>query len=295
MPEIQKTYLFIDGAYLKQTIAEIAGRLCIPAPNEINWEFPLGIFPTGPKIDRIMYYDAPPPQRNGEDASIYNQRLLDFDHEMKVICERDSFFVRTGFVRGRAGRARQKAVDIQIAVDMMNHSFRRNMQEAILLSGDLDFKPVVDALVSLGTHVTIWAEDRTASRDLFASADRRRRFSALDALRFFPEVSRKQYQPYGYGEIIDLSRPPLEEKPIALLSTVTLESGNILKVKKAASVFRIEIEFQRKRHPQSSIFSQAGYYWMHADLSYLLRYVAEDSKLVLPKLEDLGIPVTSPI
>ena len=35
-----------------------------------------------------------------------------------------------------------------IAVDMLTHPFDRNMERATLLAGDLDFKPLLDALVN---------------------------------------------------------------------------------------------------------------------------------------------------
>ncbi|MBD2254416.1 NYN domain-containing protein [Nostoc parmelioides] len=46
----------------------------------------------------------------------------------------------------------QKEIDIMIAVDMLTHSFQKNMDEATLLAGDLDFKPLIDALVLNGTE-----------------------------------------------------------------------------------------------------------------------------------------------
>jgi hypothetical protein len=39
--------------------------------------------------------------------------------------------------------ARQKQVDVHLAVDMINHAVRQNLKRASLLTGDLDFKPAI--------------------------------------------------------------------------------------------------------------------------------------------------------
>jgi uncharacterized LabA/DUF88 family protein len=60
-----------------------------------------------------------------------------------------------------------------IAVDMLTHAFRRNMQQATLLTGDLDFKPLLDALVNDGMFVTLWFPPNKTNRSLISSADER--------------------------------------------------------------------------------------------------------------------------
>jgi len=81
------------------------------------------------------------------------------------------FHVRLGALRGEGGRQRQKQVDVQLATDMLTHAFHRNMEKAVLVSGDLDFKPVVDSLVSLGTHIHVCCERQSGSADLYWAAD----------------------------------------------------------------------------------------------------------------------------
>jgi hypothetical protein len=64
-----------------------------------------------------------------------------------------NFFARTGALSGvhvRLGtvtgkRRRQKEVDILLATDMLTHGFNGNMKTAVLLSGDLDFRPIIEA------------------------------------------------------------------------------------------------------------------------------------------------------
>jgi uncharacterized LabA/DUF88 family protein len=51
------------------------------------------------------------------------------------------------------------------------------MNEATLLTGDLDFKPLIDALVQEGMFVTLWYPHGSTSKELIAAADRSQRFS----------------------------------------------------------------------------------------------------------------------
>jgi len=58
-----------------------------------------------------------------------------------------------------------------IAVDMLRHSFRKNMDKATLLTGDLDFKHLLDALVLEGMYTTLWYDPRITSKELLYAAD----------------------------------------------------------------------------------------------------------------------------
>jgi uncharacterized LabA/DUF88 family protein len=38
---------------------------------------------------------------------------------------------------------------------MMNHAIRQNMRRAVLVTGDADFKPLVESMVQIGMFVEI--------------------------------------------------------------------------------------------------------------------------------------------
>jgi hypothetical protein len=50
----------------------------------------------------------------------------------------------------------------------------------MFIAGDEDFKPLIDALVREGMFVGLWYERRSASEDLVAAADARRRFNVYE-------------------------------------------------------------------------------------------------------------------
>src|SRR5208337_3408836 len=63
-------------------------------------------------------------------------------------------------------------VDILLAVEMLDHAFRKNMSSAAIVAGDLDFAPLIDSLVRLGTWVDVLYDPRSIASGLLASADR---------------------------------------------------------------------------------------------------------------------------
>jgi uncharacterized LabA/DUF88 family protein len=50
---------------------------------------------------------------------------------------------------------------------MLRHGFDGNMEKAVLLAGDLDFRPIVEALVRRGVFVEVWYEKNSAAQELW--------------------------------------------------------------------------------------------------------------------------------
>jgi uncharacterized LabA/DUF88 family protein len=51
---------------------------------------------------------------------------------------------------------RAKRVDIQLATDMLTHAHRKNYDLAILVAGDEDYVPLVEAVQYEGKRVVVW-------------------------------------------------------------------------------------------------------------------------------------------
>jgi NYN domain len=90
--------------------------------------------------------------------------------------------VRFGTLKGKSNKkpARQKEVDILLAVDMMNHAIRKNMNEAILLAGDLDYLPLIESLIEMGCFVSVWAYGKDVAQELREAADEFRELTFSD-------------------------------------------------------------------------------------------------------------------
>ncbi|GGA00583.1 NYN domain-containing protein [Okeania sp. KiyG1] len=83
----------------------------------------------------------------------------------------EGYHVKLGSLVGTPNNKRQKEVDVLLTVDMMNHTIRNNMTNAVLIAGDRDFKPVVESLVSMGMYVKIASDPRSTSSELRYAAD----------------------------------------------------------------------------------------------------------------------------
>lgn len=69
--------------------------------------------------------------------------------------------------RGR----RSKQVDISLATDMLTHAHRKNYDIAVLIAGDQDYVPLVDAVMAEGSRVVLWFVTNGLSDDLKRKVD----------------------------------------------------------------------------------------------------------------------------
>jgi hypothetical protein len=166
MPD-QSTYLFIDGAYARKiyrrAMHAMFGIAADPDPQRV--------IQTGPRpYFRVYFYDCLNERRGDQESDLdYENRVADLKAYFSEIGALSGVHVRLGTITGR--KPRQKEVDILLAVDMLTHGFNRNMTHAVLLAGDLDFRPVVQALVRSGVFVQVLFEKRSGSRRLHGAAD----------------------------------------------------------------------------------------------------------------------------
>lgn len=158
-------YLFIDGACLDDILTRIGNELFNGDKINLRYE----VF--GHIYDKVFYYDALPRKNKNESNEEYAIRYTQKESFLNSLKLLNKFHVYEGVVLERREHLNQKAVDIMIAVDMLRHSFRRNMNKATLLTGDLDFKPLLDALVLEGMFTTVWYDPRITSKELLYAAD----------------------------------------------------------------------------------------------------------------------------
>ncbi len=173
---MESRYLFIDGAYLREVVKNLSGRYF---PGELI-EIDFGKLTNG--FRKTFYYDCLPGSQADESSDAYQARTASQETFFNGLRLVPGMHVNEGSVRGEGGRRRQKKIDTMMAVDMLTHSYRKNASAFALVAGDLDFKPVVDALVQDGMYVTLWYEKQTASQELIFSVDSR---EPIDIQRLF--------------------------------------------------------------------------------------------------------------
>jgi uncharacterized LabA/DUF88 family protein len=169
---MDSTYLFIDGAYFRECYGTTMQRFYGAIP-PVNWNVVWNVFE---RPSRTYYYDSVDRKQVGPETSEErDRRVRHADQFHRQLNALSNWHVREGFVsRGRrAARRSQKAVDVQLAVDALEHAVAHNMSSAGFIAGDLDFEPLFFSLNRFGIRVTVYYQEGTASEDLLEAADSR--------------------------------------------------------------------------------------------------------------------------
>jgi uncharacterized LabA/DUF88 family protein len=171
---VSDAYAFIDGAYFREITSELIQKMfCVQAEIDYRCLFrSLHSYEGRFDLRRVFYYDClDDVQKNGESDTDFETRVQAQRVAFDLIQSTEGFHVRLGSLSGKGNRKRQKKVDVLLAVEALDHAFRKNIQQVCLITGDLDFSPLVDSLVRLGTYVKVMYEPRSAARELYAAAD----------------------------------------------------------------------------------------------------------------------------
>jgi len=165
--------IFIDGGYLLKALQDaklnpdysrIADYILTPLRRQI----PIDLL-------RCYFYYCPPwmSQSPTEDEL---RRMAAHDKFVEGIESIDRWKVRLGKLEKRRDGDRdvfsQKRVDVMLSVDMVRHAAAGHIQHAVLIAGDSDFIPAVNAAQEHGATITLVCNhDRSAHKDLIKVAD----------------------------------------------------------------------------------------------------------------------------
>jgi uncharacterized LabA/DUF88 family protein len=183
------TYFFIDGNYVREAL-NAAMRTVFDVPGDIA---PEAI--ASSDAFRSYFYDCKDEQKKDKETEAeFKARLEAQDATFARMHSRPGLHLRLGTVKGQR-RREQKEVDILLAVDMLTHGFNRSMTHAVLIAGDLDFRPVVEALVRSGIFVEVWYEQRSVAKELPGAADFGKTLSWDHLYSWNSQTFREQYKP----------------------------------------------------------------------------------------------------
>jgi len=160
------TYRFVDGESLNQTLLKVGEKYFGRIKPPVDW------FKFRGQCRKVFYYDAVSVQRPDEDNNTYASRVEPKRTELAYIEGQAAYHVRTGDVRHRRKRGNeQKMVDVQLAVDALLMASRGLFSDCDLITGDLDFRPLVIALVDMGVNVRLFYPPGETNNDLMTAAD----------------------------------------------------------------------------------------------------------------------------
>jgi uncharacterized LabA/DUF88 family protein len=235
------TYLFIDGEYLRQI-----HRDAMRAFFDLDGELDIDTAKHQAGAVRAFFYDSlDDVPREGESPEDCKARLAPLEGFFSRTRDLSGVHVRLGTVAGKR-RRRQKEVDILLATDMLTHGFNGSMRRAILVAGDLDFRPIVETLVRNGVLVEVWYHRSSVAKDLPGAADFGREISFRDlyswntgAFKEAHPIPHEQWPggaPYGElvkigsaaGRPVELCRHPVATGPTQLSLWITLSPGDTI-------------------------------------------------------------------
>jgi uncharacterized LabA/DUF88 family protein len=165
--------IFIDGGYLQTQLkihnvdadyAELADFFLSP----LRASFPLDLL-------RCYYYYCAP-YMSPEPTEDELKRMETHKKFVQAIQSLGRWAIRLGKLQKRWEGQRevyeQKRVDVLLSVDLVRHAAAGHIQHAILVAGDSDFVPAVEAAKEHGVTLTLWCGHyNTVNNDLIALAD----------------------------------------------------------------------------------------------------------------------------
>ena len=159
--------LFIDGAFFQGNIEEMKALIEPEAgPMRINFSM------AGGGCDRVLYYDAYPEwnERDDPDQVRFKADMTAARTRFDEISRLRNFHVRPALTR-RGRRQEQKGVDVLLATECLMHSLRENIDEAAVITSDLDFFPLFEALLQTKTRSTLYYQPGRTNPELLSVVD----------------------------------------------------------------------------------------------------------------------------
>ncbi|MCA1474924.1 NYN domain-containing protein [Bradyrhizobium sp. NBAIM08] len=181
-------YAFIDGGFVdamvRRTSEYFATDLSL---NKIDYRAIAG------GHQRTFYYDALPAKKDKESDEDYELRVRKKREQFELVNRTPFMHVREGLTRGQNKTLRQKGVDILLAIDVFKHATSGHMSEAHIMTKDLDFFPLFEALRDTPVAVHLHCYPAETSNELMALADVVVPVNPFKVLQWMHHQSRDSY------------------------------------------------------------------------------------------------------
>jgi uncharacterized LabA/DUF88 family protein len=161
-------YLFIDGGFIERMIPKTEAYFGSElSSNVFDYRAIAGPF------QRTFYYDALPEKKPEEEDAVFEGKRAARIKLFDLVNRTPFMHTREGITRNRSSRRtlEQKGVDILLAIDVFKHATLRNMSEAHVMTCDLDFFPLFEALRDTPVSVHLHCYVDETSQELMSLAD----------------------------------------------------------------------------------------------------------------------------
>ena len=138
---VKRVVVFIDGSNLYHGMRSSLGKINIDYASFVKK------LVGDRELVRVYYYLPTVNKDEAEDQYKSQQRFLSY------LLDIPYFHVKFGRLARQGNHLIEKSLDVQIAVDMVRYAANDLYDIAILVSGDGDFAPAVEAIKEMGKQV----------------------------------------------------------------------------------------------------------------------------------------------
>ncbi len=161
---MERALVLIDAAYLNAVLRKEFKKA------KIDLEIFSNLISKDYDRLRTYYYTAMPYQSNPP-TDEEKKRYSSADRFIATIKKLNRFDVRLGKLERRDGDFTQKRVDILLAVDLVRFSWGKSISTAVIVAGDSDFVPAIEAAKDAGVLVRLYYSKNSVHNELLNSVD----------------------------------------------------------------------------------------------------------------------------
>ncbi len=162
---MEKASVFIDGGYLNRILNNFGDS------GQLDYLIFSDLISDIVKVKRLRtyYYHCLPliKSNNKEDEKRYSKMQL-FITSLKRL---PRFEVKLGKLQFIGGKFRQKMIDVLLSLDLVNISFDKQIEQAIIIAGDADFIPAIKKAKDCGVIVHLFYHPSSVHNELLDEVD----------------------------------------------------------------------------------------------------------------------------
>ncbi|MDA0677442.1 MAG: NYN domain-containing protein [Chloroflexi bacterium] len=155
----ERVMVFIDGSNLYHVLGQTCGR------HDLQFDKFAQKLAGDRDLRRVYYYNI------RQEAFEGGSNVSEQDRFLSSLYDTPYLEVKLGIWKQRGGTMVEKGVDVMLAVDLVTRAYRDHYDTAIIVSGDADFFPALQAAKDVGKHVEVAAFDTNISSEAARVAD----------------------------------------------------------------------------------------------------------------------------
>jgi uncharacterized LabA/DUF88 family protein len=207
--------VFIDGSNLYHVLSQQCGR------HDLQFDKFAAKLANGRQLQRTYYYNIRQESDSNPNVGVEQQKFLDSMYDTPYV------EVRLGIWKQRGDIMVEKGVDVMLATDLVTNAYNDHYDTAIVVSGDADFYPALQAVKDVGKHIEVAAFDMNLSAESARVADIVQKFNKtfFTGLWMTRAQSRSRATASSRPEVSDEAASPNGEDKAATKAATSRRSG----------------------------------------------------------------------